>query len=199
MSLELSLYIWLLKRDKMIRDNIRLVPFVYNKYFRHSTDPNLEEDLIQIGYFGLMKAVDCFDETRNAKFSVFAVPAIKQHMIRGVEYLTLALGTRNKKDGSAGEADALPFSHFDTQDKDGYNVNIIETNYYKDEDVELDTIVIKTYIEYRNSLSGFDLSVLERLEKGMKQVDIAKDLRTSQKRISICKRKMQNELKAILL
>ena len=199
MSLELSLYIWLLKRDKMIRDNIRLVPFVYNKYFRHSTDPNLEEDLIQIGYFGLMKAVDCFDETRNSKFSVFAVPAIKQHMIRGIEYLTLALGTRNKKDGSAGEADALPFSHFDTQDKDGYNVNIIETNYYEDEDVELDTIVIKTYIEYRNSLSGFDLAVLERLEKGMKQVDIAKDLRTSQKRISICKRKMQNELKAMLL
>ena len=199
MSLELCLYIWLLKRDKMICDNIGLVPFVYNKYFRHSTNPNLEEDLIQIGYFGLMKAVDCFDETRNAKFSVFAVPAIKQHMIRGIEYLTLALGTRNKKDGSVGEADALPFSHFDTQDKDGYNVNIIETNYYKDEDIELDTIVIKTYIEYRNSLSGFDLAVLERLEKGMKQVDIAKDLHTSQKRISIRKRKMQNELKAILL
>ena len=199
MSLELCFYIWLLKRDKMIRDNIGLVPFVYNKYFRHSTNPNLEEDLIQIGYFGLMKAVDCFDETRNAKFSVVANLAIKQHMIRGIEYLTLALGTRNKKDGSVGEADALPFSHFDTQDKDGYSVNIIETNYYKDEDIELDNIVIKTYIEYKNSLSGFDLAVLERLEKGMKQMDIAKELHTSQKTISFHKSKMKNELKAILL
>ena len=199
MSLELCLYIWLLKRDKMIRDNIGLVPFVYNRYFKHSTDSNLMEDLIQIGYFGLMKAVDCFDETRNVKFSGFAVIAIKQQIIRGIENLTLGLGTRNKKDGSIGEANALPFSHFDTQDKDGYDVNIIEVSYYKDEDIELDNIVIKTYIEYRNSLSGFDLAVLERLEKGMKQMDIAKDLRTSQKTISTHKRKMQNELKAILL
>ena len=199
MSLELCFYIWLLKRDKMIRDNIGLVPFVYNEYFKHSTDPNLMEDLIQIGYFGLMKAVDCFDETRNVKFSGFAVIAIKQQIIRGIENLTLGLGTRNKKDGSIGEANALPFSHFDTQDKDGYDVNIIEVSYYKDEDIELDNIVIKTYIEYRNSLSGLDLAVLERLEKGMKQMDIAKDLRTSQKTISTRKRKMQKELKAILL
>ena len=199
MSLELCFYIWLLKRDKMIRDNISLVPFVYNKYFKHSTNPNLMEDLIQIGYFGLMKAVDCFDETRNVKFSGFAVIAIKQQIIRGIENLTLGLGTRNKKDGSIGEANALPFSHFDTQDKDGYDVNIIEVSYYKDEDIELDNIVIKTYIEYRDSLSRFDLAILERLEKGMKQMDIAKDLRTSQKTISTRKRKMQKELKAILL
>ena len=119
MSLELCFYIWLLKRDKMIRDNISLVPFVYNKYFKHSTNPNLMEDLIQIGYFGLMKAVDCFDETRNVKFSGFAVIAIKQQIIRGIENLTLGLGTRNKKDGSIGEANALLFSHFDTEDKDG--------------------------------------------------------------------------------
>ena len=199
MSLELCFYIWLLKRDKMIRDNISLVPFVYNKYFKHSTNPNLMEDLIQIGYFGLMKAVDCFDETRNVKFSGFAVIAIKQQIIRGIENLTLGLGNRKKKDGSIGEANALPFSHFDTQDKDGYDVNTIEVSYYKDEDIKLDNIVIKTYIEYRDSLSGFDLAILERLEKGMKQMDIAKDLRTSQKTISTRKRKMQKELKTILL
>ena len=113
--------------------------------------------------------------------------------------MTFALGTRKKRDGSVGEASALPFSHFDTQDKDGYNVNIIEVNYYKDEDIELDNLVIETYIEYRNSLSEFDLAVLKRLEKGMTQMDIAKELHTNQKKISIHKRKMQNELKAILL
>ena len=199
MSLELCFYIWLLKRDKMIRDNVSLVPFVYNKYFKYSTDPNLMEDLIQIGYFGLMKAVDYFDETRDAKFSVFAFIAIKQQILIGIKKLNFALGTRNKRDGSVGEAPALPFSHFDTRDKEGYDVNIIETNYYEDEDIRLDNLVIETYIEYRNSLSEFDLAVLERLEKGMTQMDIAKELHTNQKKISIHKRKMQNELKAILL
>ena len=199
MSSELCFYVWLLKRDKMIYNNIGLVPFTYNKFFRRSCDPKIMEDLIQVGYLGLIKAVDEFDESRNVKFSAFAVIAIKQQMIRGIENLTLALGTRHKKDGSVGEATALPFSYFDTQDKLGETVNIIETKYYEDEDVKLDDIVVKTYIKYRNSLSGFDLAVLERLEKGMIQMDIAEELNTSQKKVSKCKRKMQNELKAMLL
>ena len=199
MSSELCFYVWLLKRDKMIYNNIGLVPFTYNKYFRHSCDPKIMEDLIQVGYLGLIKAVDEFDESRNVKFSAFATNVIKQRMIRGVNNLSYALGTRNKRNGELGETNALPFSHFDIYDKTGETVNIIETNYYEDEDIKLDDMVIKTYIEYKNSLSEFDLAVLERLEKGMKQMDIAKDLRTSQKTISTHKRKMQKELKAILL
>lgn len=199
MSLELSLYVWLLKRDKMIRDNVRLVPFVYNKYFRHTTTPDLMDDLIQMGYFGLIKAVDNFDISRNVKFSAFATNVIKQYMIQGIKKMSFALGTRNKRDGEIGEGNALPFSHFDTQDKVGEIVNIIENNYYKDEDIGLDEIAITTYIKYRNSLSGFELDVLERLEKGMRQVDIAKELNTNQKKVSTSKRKMQNELKAMLL
>ena len=199
MNSEVYFYIWLLKRDKMIYNNIGLVPFVYNKYFRRSTSPDLMEDLIQIGYFGLITAVDNFDESRNVKFAAFATNIIRQRILRGFENLTFALGTRNKKDGTIGESNALPFSHFDTQDKKGESVNIIETNYYEDEDIELDDMVIKTYIEYKNNLNEFDLAVLERLEKGMRQVDIAKELNTNQKRISIHKTKMQNELKSILL
>ena len=199
MSLELCLYVWLLKRDKMIYNNISLVPFIYNKYFRRSCDPKIMEDLIQVGYLGLIKAVDNFDESRNVKFSTFATNIIKQCMIRGAENMTFALGTRRKKDGTIGETNALPFSHFDTQDKTGEVVNIIENTYYKDEDIGLDDMVIKTYIEYKNSLSEFDLAVLEKIEKGMRQVDIAKELHTFQKKVSICKRKLQNELKAMLL
>ena len=199
MSLELSFYVWLLKRDKMIYNNISLVPFTYNKYFRRSCDPKIMEDLIQVGYLGLIKAVDNFDESRNVKFSTFATNIIKQCMIRGAENMTFALGTRRKKDGTIGETNALPFSHFDTQDKTGEVVNIIENTYYKDEDIVLDEMVIKTYIEYKNSLSEFDLAVLERIEKGMRQVDIAKELHTFQRKVSTRKRKMQNELKAMLL
>ena len=199
MSLELCLYIWLLKRDKMICDNMRLVPFVYNKYFRHNSNPGLIEDLIQVGYCGLITAVDEFDESRNFEFSSFATEVIKRRMIQEFKNLSYALGTRNKRNGEPGETSAFPFSYFDTQNKEGETVNIIESSYSNDEDVRLDDIVIKTYIEYRNSLRGFDLAVLERLEKGMKQMDIAKELRVSQKTISGHKRKMQNELKAILL
>ena len=199
MKKELCFYVWLLKRDKMICNNIGLVPFTYNKYFRLSCDPALMEDIIQVGYLGLIKAVDSFDETRNVKFSVFAITAIKQCMIRGVNYLSYALGTRNKRNGELGESNALPFSHFDSQDKSGEDVNIIEFKYYKDEDVKLDDMVIKIYNEFKNSLSELDLAVLERLEKGMKQMDIARDLRICQKTVSTHKIRMQNKLKTMLL
>ena len=199
MSSKLCFYVWLLKRNKMICDNIGLVPFTYNKFFRHSCDSKIKEDLIQTGYLGLIKAVDNFDESRNVKFSAFATNIIKQCMIKGVKKINYALGTRNKRNGELGETNALPFSHFDTYDKTGETVNIIETNYYEDEDIKLDDMVIKTYIEYKNSLSEFDLAVLEKIEKDMRQVDIAKELNTSQKKVSICKRKLQNELKAMLL
>lgn len=199
MNKELCFYVWLLKRDKMIYNNIGLVPFTYNKYFRRSCDPKIMEDLIQVGYLGLIKAVDNFDESRNVKFSAFATNIIKQCMVKGVENMTFALGTRSKKDGTAGEPNALPLSHFDTQDKTGDTVNIVEIKYYEDEDVRLDDMVIKTYIRFRNSLSGLDLAILERLEKDMKQTDIAEELHTSQKKVSIHKRRMQNKLKAMLL
>ena len=199
MKKELCFYVWLLKRDKMIYNNIGLVPFTYNKYFRRSCDPKIMEDLIQVGYLGLIKAVDNFDESRNVKFAAFAINIIKQCMIKGVKNMTFALGTRSKKDGTIGEPNALPLSHFDTQDKTGDTVNIVEIKYYEDEDVRLDDMVIKIYNEFKNSLSELDLAILERLEKDMKQTDIAKELHTSQKKVSAHKRKMQNELKDMLL
>ena len=199
MSLELCFYIWLLKRDKMIYNNIGLVPFTYDTFFRHSYDPELMEDIIQIGYLGLIRAVDKFDESRNVKFSVFAIKVIKQFIIQGAKNLTYALGTRNKRDGEIGESNALPFSYFETQDKQGHTINIIETNYYEDEDIELKGAITSIYIKYKNSLSGLDLAILEKLEKGMKQVDIAKELCISQKNVSKHKRKMQKELKVMLL
>ena len=199
MKKELCFYVWLLKRDKMICNNIGLVPFLYNKCFKNSTIPDLEKDIIQIGYLGLITAVDKFDDSLNVKFSAFAANVIKQHMIREIKKLSYALGTRNKRNGELGEVNALPFSHFDTQNKEGETVNIIENNYYKDEDIGLDYMFIKTYIEYKNNLNEFDLAVLERIEKGMRQVDIAKELHTSQKKVSIHKRRMQNKLKTMLL
>ena len=199
MKKELCFYVWLLKRDNLIYNNIGLVPFTYNKFFRHSCDPKIMEDLIQVGYLGLIKAVDKFEESRNVKFSAFATNIIKQYMVKGVRDMTFALGTRSKRNGTIGEPNALPFSHFDSQDKSGEDVNIIEFKYYKDEDVKLDDMVIKIYNEFKNSLSELDLAILERLEKDMKQVDIAEELHTSQKKVSAHKRKMQNELKAMLL
>ena len=40
------------------------------------------DDLIQVGYIGLMKAIDRFDPARNVAFSAFAIPTIAGEMKR---------------------------------------------------------------------------------------------------------------------
>ena len=198
MSKELCFFICLLKRDRMIYDNIGLVPFVFRKYFKNTCEMGMMEDLIQIGYLGLITAVDKFDESRGVKFSAFASLVIRQQMIRGIKSLKYALGTRHQKDPEIREYNALPLSHFDTFDKHGEPVNVVENNYYGDEDVKLNDEVTRTYILYKSSLDERDQAILDGLEKDMKQSDIAKALGMPQRTISYRKLKMQKELKALL-
>ncbi|WP_227832581.1 sigma factor [Clostridioides sp. ZZV14-6387] len=65
------------ERNKLFEDNMNLVPFVINKYFKCFLRkyPYLREDLFQEGSIGLYKATYCFDENKG-KFSTIAFPYI---------------------------------------------------------------------------------------------------------------------------
>ena len=56
-------------RDRIIRHNLRLVAHVVKKYY---SLPGDTEDLISIGTIGLIKAVNSFDNTKQARFSTYA-------------------------------------------------------------------------------------------------------------------------------
>ncbi len=62
---------------KSRREAIELnLGLVYSLISRFKSTSITEEDLIQIGSIGLVKAVDGFDVKRNVKFSTYAVPVI---------------------------------------------------------------------------------------------------------------------------
>ena len=56
-------------RDRIIRHNLRLVAHVVKKYYALPGDA---DDLISIGTIGLIKAVNSFDNTKQARFSTYA-------------------------------------------------------------------------------------------------------------------------------
>ncbi|MFF8278849.1 SigB/SigF/SigG family RNA polymerase sigma factor [Streptomyces lateritius] len=60
-------------RNALIMMNISLVTFVARR-FRHRTEP--EEDVVQVGTIGLIKAIDRFDPGREVEFTTFAIPYI---------------------------------------------------------------------------------------------------------------------------
>ena len=56
-----------------IRDSLNLVRFIANK-FKNRGEPI--DDLVQVGYLGLLKAIDRFDPARGLEFTTFATPTI---------------------------------------------------------------------------------------------------------------------------
>ena len=60
-------------RERLVMSHLNLVRFIANK-FKNRGEPI--DDLIQVGYLGLLKAIDRFDPSRGLEFTTFATPTI---------------------------------------------------------------------------------------------------------------------------
>ena len=60
-------------REQLVMSHMNLVRFLANK-FKNRGEPL--DDLLQVGYLGLLKAIDRFDPERGLEFTTFATPTI---------------------------------------------------------------------------------------------------------------------------
>ena len=60
-------------REKLVMSHMNLVRFLANK-FKNRGEPM--DDLVQVGYLGLLKAIDRFDPSRGLEFTTYATPTI---------------------------------------------------------------------------------------------------------------------------
>lgn len=67
-----------LEIERLIEQNLSLVKFVVKKYF--TLNNNDFDDLVALGNIGLLKAAQTFDDSKNIKFSVYAIPCIKNEI-----------------------------------------------------------------------------------------------------------------------
>lgn len=92
-------------RDRLIRHNLRLVAHIAKKYY---AVPGDQEDLVSVGTIGLIKAVNSFDSTRQARFSTYASKCIEneirmqlRHKRREPGVVSLQDTLETGRDGSA--------------------------------------------------------------------------------------------------
>jgi len=78
-------------RDILITENLPLVNWAYNRYKNKVKNPtikqiikNHEDDLIQEGRLGLIKAIDRFNTTKNTRLSTYAKYWIDNHIDNGI-------------------------------------------------------------------------------------------------------------------
>ncbi len=80
-------------RRILIEDNIGLVYQVINRYFKTDIYGLQKEDVEQIGYIGLVNAVDTFDVNKGIQFSSYAYSCIKHAIM--AEYKKTSRMMRN--------------------------------------------------------------------------------------------------------
>ena len=65
-------------REKIIEHNLRLVVHIAKKYRCTNEE---QEELVSIGTFGLMKAVETFDFRKNTRFSTYAAKCVENEIL----------------------------------------------------------------------------------------------------------------------
>ncbi len=65
-------------RNILIEHNLRLVAHIIKKYYSNAKD---QEDLVSIGTFGLIKAVNTFDHTKSKRLAPYASRCIENEIL----------------------------------------------------------------------------------------------------------------------
>lgn len=70
--------------DRRVRERAieRHMPLARRLALRYQRRPDAQDDLVQVAYLGLVKAVDRFDPERGTRFSSFAIPTITGELRR---------------------------------------------------------------------------------------------------------------------
>lgn len=135
-------------KEILIEKNLRLVTHVLKKYQQLDIDP---DDLISIGTIGLIKAVNTFDPSKNAKLATYACRCIENEIL-------MMLRSRKKTSRETSLYDPIGVDH------DGNEIclnDIIES----DENDIFSAILLRDDIQLlykilENTLSGRERSVM---------------------------------------
>ncbi|MBO5929887.1 MAG: RNA polymerase sporulation sigma factor SigK [Clostridia bacterium] len=107
-------------RDVLVERNLRLVAHIVKKY-NHVAGCD-EDDLISIGTIGLMKAVNTFDYTKQARLATYAARCIENEIL-----MTVRAGKKQKQEVSLNEC----LGH----DADGNEVTFMDILASDEEDI----------------------------------------------------------------
>lgn len=77
--------------ETFIKANEKLVLKEVNKFIRYQTTSMDFDDMYQLGYIGLLKAVERFDLDMENEFSTYAIYWIRQTIMRGINYESLVI------------------------------------------------------------------------------------------------------------
>ena len=174
-------------REKLVMSHLNLVRFLANK-FKNRGEPI--DDLMQVGYLGLLKAIDGFDPSRGLEFKVnqatdvLTVQLQRSPKIEEVaEYLDASVDEVLEAMESSSAYSSVPLEGTGSSESDDAP-SIIDRYASDDADLELtdDRIMIEDALD---DLSPREREVIElRFKEGLTQIEMAERLGISQVQVS---------------
>ena len=152
-----------------------LVNVKANKFFMIGAE---KEDMIQEGMIGLVKAIKGFDPEKQNSFKTFANMCIERQLMTAVK------NSNRQKHMALNSSISLNSAAYD----DNENIDKIERFDIKELNDPSEIIADKEYFKnmknkIKDSLSDFELQVLNEYEKGKSYVEIATKLKSKVKSV----------------
>ena len=131
-------------------------------YFFYGGD---KEDVLQEAMIGLLKAINAYDENKNASFTTFAILCIKRQIITAI------------KSSNSGKNKILNMAMYSPETEDNSNI-AYETksfNFYNPEEIYLSKERFRLLNQYlKNNLSKMENEIFEYMLSEMTYTEIAK-------------------------
>ena len=122
-------------------------------------------DVLQEAMIGLLKAINAYDETKNASFTTFAILCIKRQIITAI------------KSSNSGKNKILNMAMYSPETEDNSNI-AYETksfNFYNPEEIYLSKERFRLLNQYlKNNLSKMENEIFEYMLSEMTYTEIAK-------------------------
>ena len=183
-----------MNREEFIIENMPLVSFIVNKYFKNNT-LMAYEDKIGYGNIGLIKAVDGYNKDKG-KFSTYAFLVIRAEIIKAIRDKTGRIGSQYDRSNGSAEI-PTPFSLYeDIVNKETNKDVVYEIPIESFEDDEINKIIIDDVLsklgsEYKNIFYKhyFEGKTSNRIAK-----EIGRSQPTVSRKLNKIKKEIENEI-----
>lgn len=176
--------------DKIIIDNIKLVPFVINKHFNRCFEYVDKEELISEGYVGLCKAARSYN-SNCSEFSTYACSIIRGTILNYINRRGIPFAFSFRK-GSKYEH--VYYSSFDDNiiNDNEDEIRVIDIIASMDDDFNLSITKQDALLSFVKSNSKYGYDIFDLLCKGFSQSEIANSIGIAQSTVSRIIEKAKN-------
>lgn len=173
--------------QEIFKDFRQLLLLKTKNYFFYGADKN---DVLQEAMIGLLKAINCYDETKNASFTTFAILCIKRQIITAI---------KNSNSGKNKILNMAMSNSGEVDEETGITYENKSLTFYSPEEIYLGKEKMKYLNEYlKTNLSKMENEIFEYMLAEMTYTEIAEKTGRELKSVDNTIQRIKKKLKTFI-